>query len=458
MAKIVPIKTIIERSKEPGYFPNYYDILGIPRFGNYDKSRKLTRMDENRREVLDKEDQTSMSKLILEADKILKNQSSKEQYDQQLKKYLDKVTKSSGSVISYGMPSLGVHSEAIIDDVLFFEELKPNSKFTKLLTVKNTAHTGILDATIATPKEATWLNISPTKVTQNELHIPVKVIVDTNENLFGNSSSKSSFIRFTYQTDRGTRRFDQKVYVSLEGLAKKIERLSKVSIMSFSAFYALVILYISYIGGFQTSSLIYSLLLFGSIGYLAYTMNNLSKADGFRDFFKRNKYSLPAILPLFGIMIFNFEVFFLFFMSVLSILIIRVAVSKKLFTEYIKFLPLAAILLYCILVFSSKDLRRNFAPSTYNELLSLQQGASNANYGGQQVEELKNYVTLKTDCNIRVRPSANANIISVAKAGSKVDLIEYSPKSQWQRVMNQGTEGYMYVTDETATLHFNSPE
>jgi hypothetical protein len=89
------LKTILIKVKQPGFFPNHYEIIGINDFGTYNPKKKLHRLQENKNEILDLSDQTKLTRLINQADKILKDQTLRSKYDKQLREVLNRSEPSS---------------------------------------------------------------------------------------------------------------------------------------------------------------------------------------------------------------------------------------------------------------------------------------------------------------------------------------------------------------------------
>lgn len=439
------IKKILERSKEPGYFPNHYDILGISRFGKYDPSHKLKRIKENRNEILDKVDQTNMQKLILEADKVLKNEALKEQYDPKLQVYLDKTENNTELAASYGMPRLEIEAYDLDGKRLLFDEIKPNSRFSRSLKILNAAQTGTLNATVTVPRNAKWLSISANRITQNDLHKPVDVIVDTSEQYFEGTNSRSADLEFSYQTDKGTKKYVLSIQVTLEGLAKKTQRILRTSNTAFIAVYAILILTLLNKGGFINSTFIPRTIAFFSIGYLWYILHNIRKAQTFRSFFEINKGSIIAGMALFVLLTSNFQAFFLFIIPVVVAFLLRYFSRKSLFPEFVSYVPIAGFVLFAITLFSSKDFRTGLFSS---DPTSSSPQIENPVYENPK----KHIVILKRDCNLRGQPSAQGNIIGLGVAGQKYEVIDYRPNSNWQKVNVGGKEGYIHITGDKGTI------
>ncbi|PHN00728.1 hypothetical protein [Flavilitoribacter nigricans] len=439
------IKTIAEECSELGYFPNYYEILGLKDFSPHDTNARSDRMTKARDQILDKHLLKTFQKFVNEADTILKNPATKKQYDVKLQQHLDKSANAQGGVsVSYGMPKLGVDGFNVQDGRLVLEEMRPNIKIPTKIDIKNVANTGILNATVSVPHTTKWLNIDTNRITQNELHKPLTVTVDTSHESFS-SGSNSSSIEFVYQTDKGQKKFTLPVVVTLEGLLKKTKRILKFSNIGFGIIYGILMLTLLNTGAFSDNSFITKILVFFSIGFLGYTLYHMSKANDFSEFYERgrNRWTwggVGLLIIFFG----NFQAFLLFMIPVSVAFALRYMAKNSIMPEFIKYVPLLGLLFFTFIFLSSGTFRDSIFSSSIASPPLQQEQISPA--------QKTPVVVLKTDVNLRDQPNPQAGLIGKGLGGNKYEIVEFSPNSSWQKVKVGEQIGYMFINDQTGTI------
>ena len=80
--------SILKQSKQPGFFPNHYEVLGLSNFSAYNPKKKLQRLQEVKNEILDLNTQTKLIRLINQADKTLRDRNLRLKYNQELEAHL----------------------------------------------------------------------------------------------------------------------------------------------------------------------------------------------------------------------------------------------------------------------------------------------------------------------------------------------------------------------------------